>query len=278
MLPITKILLPVDFSAFSLGAARHAAVFAQKYRSEITCLHVVTAGDGDAGKGHADLLDTFLRSLVTNDGHEILTKQVLLEGDPAVKIIEYADSNNTDFIVMATHGYGPFRRFILGSVTAKMLHDAACPVLTGAHLEDAPVSRPPSIHRILCAVDLRNESTTTLRWAGQLAADFHAHLDVVHALPSFPSGVWNVYSGPEWNSTIAGMARQEIGALQEAAGTHAGVHVEPGDAAEVVSRVAERVGADLLVIGRSSGDGAAGRLRTHSYSIIRQSPCPVLSL
>ncbi len=39
---------------------------------------------------------------------------------------------------MPTHGYGPFRRFILGSVTAKVLHDADCPVWTGVHLEEAP--------------------------------------------------------------------------------------------------------------------------------------------
>jgi nucleotide-binding universal stress UspA family protein len=52
-------------------------------------------------------------------------------GDPATAIVEKAHSECADLIVMATHG---FRRFILGSVTAKVLHDADCPVWTGAHL------------------------------------------------------------------------------------------------------------------------------------------------
>jgi len=43
--------------------------------------------------------------------------------------------------MMPTHGLGGFRRFLLGSVTAKVLHDADCPVWTGVHLERAPHSK-----------------------------------------------------------------------------------------------------------------------------------------
>jgi len=46
----------------------------------------------------------------------------------------------------------------------------------------------------------------------------------------------------------------------------------------VVCRTAERVQADLLVIGRGSAAGIFGRLRTNAYAIIRQSPCPVVSV
>ena len=52
------------------------------------------------------------------------------------KIVELAhESPDQTVILMPTHGYGPFRRFILGSNTAKVLHDADCPVWTGVHLE-----------------------------------------------------------------------------------------------------------------------------------------------
>src|ERR1035438_1854787 len=64
--------------------------------------------------------------------------QEVVEGDPAGQIVDYARDHDIGLIVMATHGYGPFRRFLLGSVTAKVLHDAGCPVWTGPHLEEAP--------------------------------------------------------------------------------------------------------------------------------------------
>ena len=55
--------------------------------------------------------------------------------------------------MMLTHDYGPFRRFLLGSVTAKILHDAACPVWTSAHLETWPVAGDVGIRKVLGAVD-----------------------------------------------------------------------------------------------------------------------------
>jgi len=63
---------------------------------------------------------------------------VLLKGDPAECIVRVAQENAVDLIVMPTHAHGRFRRFLLGSVTAKVLHDTDCPVLTGVHHEDKP--------------------------------------------------------------------------------------------------------------------------------------------
>ena len=58
---------------------------------------------------------------------------------------------------MPTHGYGIFRSMLLGSVTAKVLHDAACPVWTGVHVEETPPNSA-AFERILCAVDLTDKS------------------------------------------------------------------------------------------------------------------------
>jgi nucleotide-binding universal stress UspA family protein len=54
--------------------------------------------------------------------------------------------------------------------------------------------------------------------------------------------------------------------------------LECGDAPEVVCSAAQQTGADLLVIGRGSAAGVFGRLRANAYSIIRMSPCPVVSV
>src|SRR6185295_2640468 len=92
---------------------------------------------------------------------DLPVKRVLVKGEPAHEIVRVAREENADLIVMPTHGYGAFRRFLLGSVTAKVLHDSACPVWTGAHVKE-PSSSDFSLRNILCAVDLSEHSRKTL--------------------------------------------------------------------------------------------------------------------
>jgi hypothetical protein len=54
--------------------------------------------------------------------------------------VEFAANHHVDLVMMPTHGVGTFRSFLVGSVTAKVLHDANCPVWTAAHaLRSMPV-------------------------------------------------------------------------------------------------------------------------------------------
>ena len=64
----------------------------------------------------------------------------------------------------------------------------------------------------------------------------------------------------------------------EAAGLKAETVMESGSPAKLVHRVAAEWGADLVVIGRHTDDSILGRLTTHAYAIVRESPCPVLSV
>lgn len=56
-------------------------------------------------------------------------KGVVLSGDPAEEIIKYAEDEGVDIIVMATHGLKPSKKFIMGSVTSKVVHHSKVPVL-----------------------------------------------------------------------------------------------------------------------------------------------------
>jgi nucleotide-binding universal stress UspA family protein len=66
--------------------------------------------------------------------------------------------------------------------------------------------------------------------------------------------------------------------LLKAAGTNATVRVDSGQPAKTIAHVAKEIGADLIVIGRRAAPAAAGRLEANAYAIIRQSPCPVVSV
>ena len=140
MFSLGRIVLPVDFSERSAGAARYVHALATRFASEVTLLHVLPPPhyEFSALEVGGTVLNELFASRVAQVGREldeylmeeladISVKRLLLEGDPARKIVEYVSSIHADLIVMPTHGYGSFRRFILGSVTAKVLHDADLP-------------------------------------------------------------------------------------------------------------------------------------------------------
>jgi len=291
MLPFAKILLPVDFSERSPGAVRYARVLACRYKSELTLLHVLEPphyelsgleiGGGAAltqfYNNRAAQAKEDLEGFLADELAGLPLRRVVLEGDTAQRIVEHAHNEGVNLIVMPTHGYGPFRRFILGSVTAKVLHDADCPVWTGAHMEAVPAAGTVVFHHVLCAVDLGPHSAKVLGMAAGLTADLEAKLTILHATPALEAGQAR-YFDPQWRVTLAKQAREQIDTLKSAIGTPAEVVIEPGDIPKVVASVAKREQADVIVIGRGHTEGVLGRLRAHSYAIIRESPCPVLSV
>jgi nucleotide-binding universal stress UspA family protein len=205
-------------------------------------------------------------------------RRVVLEGDPAQVIVGYAASEDCDMVVMPTHGYGPFRRFLLGSVTAKVLHDAICPVWTGPHMEAAPEYGHMEFRRMICALDLGPHSRDVLCYAGQMAAALEATLSVVHAIPASATRLGGFYFDPDWRIQLTSRARQRMQFLLEDVGLHAEIVIESGEAPLVVRTAAEEARAHVLVIGRGSTPRAHGHLPTNSYAIVRESPCAVVAM
>src|SRR5437867_616630 len=190
-------------------------------------------------------------------------RRVVLSGDPAGEIVEFAHSERASLIVIPTHGYGPFRRFILGSVAAKILHDADCPVFTGAHIPDAPPDESRSFRKILCAVDFSEQSEKALHWASAFAEEFHAQLTVAHITPSL-EGMAGEYFDAAWRLDLAQSAKQNVEEMLKAAGANADVHIADSHNIPLgVSSAASNLGSDLLVIGRSASTGIVGRLRAN---------------
>jgi nucleotide-binding universal stress UspA family protein len=289
MRSFSKILLPVDFSERSTGAARYAQALARHFHAELIILHVLTPPDYGLGaletagamleepcRKRAEQASAVLEAFMPAEPSGLKVRRIVLEGDPAKKIVDLAHDEGADVIAMPTHGCGPFRRFILGSNTAKVLHDADCPVWTGVHLEQAPALASIPFRSILCAVDLGAQSSMTLDWAAWLARQFGARLSVVHAT----AGVPDLGDDPQWQwrTETRAAAGRELFRLLDGVGAEADLSIEAGEPAQVICAAAARASADVLVIGRGSAAGVFGRLRTNAYAIIRQSPCPVVSV
>ncbi len=277
MFPPKKIVFPVDFSERCSSAARMVEIFAGRFQAELTLLHVLEPlSYNDIPVDSAGIAEQRLGSFLVDELKHFDVRRVLLEGDPAAKIIEYAHSQSADLIMLPTHGYGGFRRLILGSVTAKVLHAAECPVWTGVHMEHVPRLEDISFKRILCAIDLGAQSCPTASWAKNFAAEFGAQLEIVHAVAHATEAL----AAPEAGSAPDAMAEatEKLKAVQACVGLQGPAFVVGGEVAPAVCDCAAREKADLVVIGRSVKGGVLGRLRANAYSIIRQSPCPVVSV
>jgi len=281
---IRTILLPLDVSNPAKAAARQAKLLAEHFGARVTLLHVlpyplaapgapehgVQLGEWFTARSTQDALE--LSSFFAPELKDLPVEEVILEGEPAKRIVEYAHSNKVDLIVMGSHGMGPFRRFLLGSVTAKVLHDVDCPVWTGIHAERVACGESLSIRNVVCAIDLGPESARLIGWAAEAASSFGAaRLFLVHAIPD---------REPEDDTedSTALRARERAEELKRQRGVNAHVIIAGGEIHKAVRRQLEELGADLLIIGRSPESGIFGRLPTNAYAIVRDSCCPVVSV
>ena len=242
---LRKILLPVDFSERSKAAAHYAKTLACRFRSEIILAHAFELSEMFASyaryrrvpaewwEERREQTQRNLEQFQADDFRDMSIRHVLLEGDIARAIVDLAHSEKVDLIVMPTHGYGRFRRFILGSVTAKVLHDADCPVLTAVHIEQMPPIEPVFFRNVLCAIDTDTAGERALRWAAEFAAEFHARLTLVHALPDIQFSEMSYYD-QGLPKMLRDVAEQKLDQLQKSAGTTAEVVLETGSVADVV--------------------------------------------
>jgi len=289
MFSLQKILVPIDFSDHSLTAASQAGALARRFQSEITLFHVSELPDssplsGPLGFGiaaaeaeRADRLSRQRKKLEEFGVAELAgipVKRILCCGDPAQAIARRARDEKSDLIVIATRGHGAFRRFLLGSVTAKVLHDVECPVWTGAHLEKA--AAPTAIRRVMCAVNFGPRTSDEIRWAAAFAAGSDAKLTVTNAVLDNPPNLPDRYLF-QWHEEAHWGAEERLRNLLGDLGIHAEtLVVSDGDIPKAISRAANDQNAGVLVIGRSCAERTG--LGSHAYSIICAAPCPVVSI
>ncbi len=285
---IKHILFPVDFSERCCAAVPFVESVANLFQARVTLLGVAQpmyfTGMGDPTGALILDNETLLRSLkeqldnaLTRNFPGLRVDRFVEIGDPAQIIVEFARTHSVDLIMMPTHGYGPFRGLLLGSVTAKVLHDAECPVWTAAHVADSPCRDHLACRSIICAIDATSASAELILWAASLAEVTSATLRLVHVIPGMQGPITESLSR-EFEEDRRKEARRRIDEMQRTLGLHLPVCITAGEIAENVAEEARRHKADAVIIGRGAIQEKLGRLRAHDYAIIRQTPCPVFSV
>lgn len=319
MLSIKKILLPVDFPNTSLPVIHQAATLAHHFHSEIVVLHVVTAESHAAGvplDGPAfarwDMLAEITREAekkldrsLQPELEHLAIRCVLLKGDPAPAIVQTAQAEEADIIMMPSCG-PTFNQFAFSSVTAQARRGSECPIWIDAQAEESeePLKglnpmllyggvgmdktqvigheerRQPqqefAIRNVLCAIDLGPRSIEAVSWAASIAAEFGARLTLAHVTASVELwGPGGNYVDPKLRKEVVDDASQRLAKLQQEAGVKADTLIGSGDVPKVLSQAANQTKADLLVTSCYPYDG---NLRMHGYAVICALSIPVLSV
>jgi universal stress protein A len=143
MMEIRAILAPTDFSDFSKQVLKEALALAQTFDAKLLLLHVVepppysVEGLGPSSL-EVNLLDD-LERLANNELAAVLPEaqstgvevgRHVVVGTPYRKIVEVAEAERVDLIVMSTHGRTGLSHLVMGSVAERIVRTAPCPVLT----------------------------------------------------------------------------------------------------------------------------------------------------
>jgi len=138
MLPIHAILHPTDFSDHSEHAFHLACSLARDHGARLIVLHVWSIPTSmlfgevvpipDAGRYDRNIEDE-LHSYQP-DGRDQPCEHMLVQGDPAIVILQVAKDVAADLIVMGTHGRRGLMRLLMGSVAEQVVRSASCPVVT----------------------------------------------------------------------------------------------------------------------------------------------------
>jgi nucleotide-binding universal stress UspA family protein len=132
-----QILFATDFSTISDSALQLAGSLARQMHGRLLIVHVeeppISYSGGQFYYGVADPLREHLREMLEQlkpAGEAVPVEHHLLTGAPGLAILDFAERQGVDLIVLSSHGRTGLARFLLGSIAEQVVRNARCPVLT----------------------------------------------------------------------------------------------------------------------------------------------------
>lgn len=295
MVTIDRILCPVDLSAFSLHALRHALALAEWYRAPITIFHAYSvprallppllAADPPLpplirAEEVAEEIRRFCGAAINGHEHvEILAR----DGTAVEKILELAEELPADLLVLGTHGRSGFERLFLGSVTEKVLRTTTVPVMT---IPPPTEAGSTSYKTILCPLDFSPASMHACQYALSLAQEADARLILLNVIESVlgtgggaENGEMRVSEYEEYLAEDAMARLKTVVPDQARLWSVPEERVARGRAYREILTVARDESVDLIVMG-VHGRNPLNRLvfGSTTHHVIREARCPVLTI
>jgi nucleotide-binding universal stress UspA family protein len=291
--PLQTILVATDFSQDAAAALGWAAKVARVHSAKIVLVHAaaVVAPIGLEfvpldERVHAEVREQARRELALLAGglrgSGLDVEWVLTEDPIAGNLLAEAEKHGADLIVAGTRGLTGWKKVVLGSVAARLVRKALCPVVT-VHADDAARERP--LRTILVPTDFSEDSMRAASAASRILGGIDPERRIVllhvyrYPLEFVPS------SEPVLAHSIdevVDSARRAMAALAERLG-QAGLHVDScvreGAPWEVILDQAAKVDADLIAMGTHGRSGLERLfLGSTAERVLSAAPCPILTV
>lgn len=285
MYPFKRILFATDFSPASEAIVPYVNDMVQQNSASLVIVHAfdpVSAMFSDPStmveafpvfrKSVEDQLAKFVKDKFPDQKFEV----VMEEGEPSAVILKTIERYGADLLMMSTHGQGMFRRMLLGSVTSKILHDVNCAVWTGIH--EKPRGHAPQLpyQSVLCAVSTDDEAQAIWKAADSFAKMYGSKLTIAHTIET-PTVTWDVDFSPMRQEMLT-YASDRLELMKNQLGVGGEVKLYEGSVSVALHEAVTASKADLVITGRGHVQDRFSRFTSHLYAIVRDSPCPVLSI
>ena len=296
MYEIKKILVAVDFSEHSAQILRSATYIAVQHDAELKIVFAVENPFTMSGISYDDQLETeMVRSseerlesfLEENMGRSSIPfAGEVLKGHVTVEILNCAEREESDLIIMGTHGYSRFEKMLIGSVAEEVVRLGPCPVLTVNPNKEG--DKMKDIKKILVPVDFSDNSVKLLESAIDFAGKSEAELLVVFVVEdmftfsglSIPHIAIDVDQFER--EMVEGSKKRLEGYLEdnmEGIDVSYSAKVLKGNVAEELCGCAENEEVDMIMMGTHGYRGLEKVLiGSVAEKVVRTAPCPVLTI
>jgi len=290
-----RILVPLDTSELAEVALPYAEQMAGRLGSEITLMSVShSAGEKEQRVFRSYIQETVAvtkeranRYLEKPTGQDVKVESAILVGNPAEEIVDYAERENIDVIVMATHGRSGIGRWALGSVADKVLRATERPVvLIRAKGARSDMLKKGVFKRALVPLDGSKESEAVIPYIEELASMLGAEVTLLQVL----AVVYHVYISGDAPAQVpyteeemkplkasAESYLEKVGSGLRGKGVTTKCQVRVGAAGHEIIRLADEIGADIVAMS-THGRSGVGRLVFGSVAekVVRTGNTPVL--
>lgn len=193
-----RILIPLDGSSLAECVLPHVVAMADAYEPEVTLARVLECEpatglqfvdplDWELCKAEAEAYLTGITNRLSDVGLE--TQSRLLEGRPAERIVEYAQGNEIDLIVLSSHGRAGLSRWNVNSIARKVVqHSKRSSMIVRAYRPASTNLGEMRYSRLLVPLDGSSRAECVLSTAATLTRHYDAHLILTHVIsrPTMP--------------------------------------------------------------------------------------------
>ncbi|MEO8456494.1 MAG: universal stress protein [Chloroflexota bacterium] len=290
---IKKILVPLDKSELAAQALPLARSIAMATGAEIILLSVIEPGEywsGDPNdipwqRAQERTASRYLDEIAGGEFRKDIAVRVRLAWGPAASTIrEIAGEENVDLIVMTTHGRSGLVRWVMGSVTNKLVHTSTHPMVLVYAREECGAKEPAKIERILVPLDGSARSEAVLPIVGELALELEATLLLERVIVPHSLLFAGEYSADrlpflEEEAEPAQEYLDRIAAQQRSRGLTVETDVHTGHTAIAILDAANRREADMIALS-THGRTGPGRwvIGSVADAVVRHSTLPCLVL